>query len=753
MRLRHALLVAMLSAACSRSPQARESAFLKSAQKHVQAQDFGRAILDLKNAAEAMPSDPVPHYQMGLAYVSAGNLPDAARELRRSLELNPNHIPALLKFAEILISAGNPPASKQGQEQARTALALAPGNPDALQLIASAEVRQGDAISAVQHLQQALANSPGHLKSALTLAAIRMKENDLSGAEQVLKQAADSAPQSAEHAVTLGQFYLQGQRFAEAKEEFERALRIDPACGPALVNLAALAKTAGDPAQASRLLAKAAALPDKAYRSVHASFLLETGEVDAAIAEFEKLYRHDQANRDVRTRLVAAYLRTGRLANAEKMLAPVLAKDPRDFVARLQRAEMRLASGKVPDAETDAAAALAVRPDSAEAHLLMARIHRDRNDLLGYRRELNEVLRIDPRLLAARIELAHSLTTANAGQTAVELLDAALPEDQHNPALIVERNTALYALGRYADMRKSVDQGLAAAPHDPDLLLEDGVLRLKQHDIGGGRASLEAALKWRADDWRALEALAMSYVAERMIPEATAAVREYTSRVPNSIAAQQFLAAWLARAGDVVGARLALQTARSLAPPGSKAAFAADQGIAELDLREANLDSARGRLLALIKTQPGDVAVIMDLAFTEIRAGRWDSAIGYYEEAVRLEPANLPALNNLAFLLADMRRNPQRGLALAQRAEQFAPDDPSVNDTLGWAYYCNGDYPNAVKYLNLSKTPTARWKCHLAMAYLKTGNRRQAAALLEAALKQDPSLPEAKKVQSLLEAR
>lgn len=79
---------------------------MKSAQKHVQAQDFGRAILDLKNAAEAMPSDPEPHYQMGLAYVSAGNLPGAANEFRRTLELNPNHIPALLKFAEILISTG-----------------------------------------------------------------------------------------------------------------------------------------------------------------------------------------------------------------------------------------------------------------------------------------------------------------------------------------------------------------------------------------------------------------------------------------------------------------------------------------------------------------------------------------------------------------------------------------------------------------------------------------------------------------------
>jgi tetratricopeptide (TPR) repeat protein len=107
--MRNLVLAATLIAAagCSRSPEARESSFLKSAQKHLQARDIPRAILDFKNAAVVMPRDPEPHYRMGLAYSSAGNLQDSLKEFDKTAEIDPRHASALLKAAEILIAAKN----------------------------------------------------------------------------------------------------------------------------------------------------------------------------------------------------------------------------------------------------------------------------------------------------------------------------------------------------------------------------------------------------------------------------------------------------------------------------------------------------------------------------------------------------------------------------------------------------------------------------------------------------------------------
>ncbi len=210
--------------------------------------------------------------------------------------------------------------------------------------------------------------------------------------------------------------------------------------------------------------------------------------------------------------------------------------------------------------------------------------------------------------------------------------------------------------------------------------------------------------------------------------------------------AKLFLGSWLLRTGDRAGARAAFQEAKSLAPNSP----APDFELAELDLREGKLDSARITLLSLLGRQPGNLAFILDLGQAEYRAGRLSEAIGYYEQAVTADPTNVPALNNLAFLLADTGKDPDRALMLAQQVKELAPDDITVDDTIGWAYYQKGLFQTAVEYLNMSKTTTPRWKCHLAMADIKVGRRQQAAELVQAALKEDPSVPEAKRAMNLL---
>jgi Tfp pilus assembly protein PilF len=60
-------------------------------------------------------------------------------------------------------------------------------------------------------------------------------------------------------------------------------------------------------------------------------------------------------------------------------------------------------------------------------------------------------------------------------------------------------------------------------------------------------------------------------------------------------------------------------------------------------------------------------------------------------------------------------------------------------------------YPAALEYLRKAETDSSPVrKCHLAMVYIKLGERQKAAAMLQAALKQDPSFPEARKAMQLL---
>jgi len=98
------------------------------------------------------------------------------------------------------------------------------------------------------------------------------------------------------------------------------------------------------------------------------------------------------------------------------------------------------------------------------------------------------------------------------------------------------------------------------------------------------------------------------------------------------------------------------------------------------------------------------------------------------------------ALNNLSLQLA--LDGPEEALGLAQQALQLAPENAAVQDTLGWIYYRRGNYRTATQYLKgaVAVDPNPRRQFHLALSYIKLGERGLGEDLLRTALRQDPSL-------------
>ena len=68
----------------------------------------------------------------------------------------------------------------------------------------------------------------------------------------------------------------------------------------------------------------------------------------------------------------------------------------------------------------------------------------------------------------------------------------------------------------------------------------------------------------------------------------------------------------------------------------------------------------------------------------------------------------MASLNNLAWLLSEVRKKPDEALPLAVKAEQLAPNSAEVLDTLGWVYYRRGTFPDAEKTLLRAVEPAER---------------------------------------------
>jgi Tfp pilus assembly protein PilF len=146
----------------------------------------------------------------------------------------------------------------------------------------------------------------------------------------------------------------------------------------------------------------------------------------------------------------------------------------------------------------------------------------------------------------------------------------------------------------------------------------------------------------------------------------------------------------------------------------------------------------------------------MLLADVESGTNNVELALAHYRKALELKPDNGEVLNNLAYLLADKTDQTAEALKYAQQAVEAMPENVDTMGTLGWALYRNGLYQQAQQQLQRASSKDTRpadpnaviRKYHLAMAYLKVGERQKGLATLSEALHQNPNLPEAMLAQA-----
>ena len=76
----------------------------------------------------------------------------------------------------------------------------------------------------------------------------------------------------------------------------------------------------------------------------------------------------------------------------------------------------------------------------------------------------------------------------------------------------------------------------------------------------------------------------------------------------------------------------------------------------------------------------------------------WDRKLEvFYQVAIKKDPENGTWNNNLAWLYVEQQSNPQKTVELALNAVKQAPTEKNFLDTLGWAYYRNGQYRKALR--------------------------------------------------------
>ncbi len=138
----------------------------------------------------------------------------------------------------------------------------------------------------------------------------------------------------------------------------------------------------------------------------------------------------------------------------------------------------------------------------------------------------------------------------------------------------------------------------------------------------------------------------------------------------------------------------------------------------------------------------GDVKFVSEVLSSEgdmySAADDKEQAEEHYRQAIAINPDNLLALNNYAYLLAVEGRDLDKAERMSYRTIQERPDDINSLDTYAWILFKQKKYTEALVYiqqaLDLAKEPAEELYSHAGDIYFWNGEHEKAVELWQQAL-------------------
>ncbi len=170
-------------------------------------------------------------------------------------------------------------------------------------------------------------------------------------------------------------------------------------------------------------------------------------------------------------------------------------------------------------------------------------------------------------------------------------------------------------------------------------------------------------------------------------------------------------------------------------------------------LASRNYEAAVKEFQKVVSIDPYNIAAHSNLGYAYVGSGDEAGAIAEFEQVIMLAPEDPLGHNNLAYIYTDSGIYLDKAVEMAEKAVALSPGNGAFRDTLGWAYYRQGEYEKAITELTLAlelmgeeERPWDRALVHyhLGMAYGGEFRWVKAKEHLVKAFDLDPSLQVAK---------
>nr|WP_312514345.1 tetratricopeptide repeat protein [Massilia sp.] len=484
----------------------------------------------------------------------------------------------------------------------------------------------------------------------------------------------------------------------------------DPRLARRAAEMAVAAKQADDTLAAVRLWYRLDPQSDEATQ-YFVGMVVTSDNIAELEPVFEQRLREAPPNRrgvlmfQVQQLLGRAKDKEAAVAMLERLIAPYQGT----MEAHIVRAQVALVRGDKEKARTEAQAALAVRPNSEIAVLMLAQVTEDDEAVM---RLLDGFLQKYPEAREVRAAQARVLVNRKDYPRARQEFERLLKDQPDNAA-------HLYALGILATQMNDAPGAeryftrfVEVLGRNPDDERDPSRALLILSQLAEERGDLAGALQW------------LDKVPEGADPQVL-----FNSQLRR--------AQLVAKQGDLAGARRLLTTLKPSEPARQAQAMAAEAQL----LRDANqLQEAYVLMEAAAKRFPKNPDLLYDFALLAEKLGRVDVMEVQLREVMAQAPDNHHAYNALGYSLAERNVRLQEAYGLIAKALEMAPDDPFIMDSMGWVHYRMGNLGEAEKFLRraygLRRDPEIA--VHLGEVLWQKGDKTAAQQLWREARAKDP---------------
>lgn len=554
------------------------------------------------------------------------------------------------------------------------------------------------------------------IRTILTLSAVLASAAGIPAASAQQSVAADSLPNIAISEELIHKYlsaelaFQRGEKFAaySTMMSLARTLR-DPRLARRALEFAVSGSLGAEALKAARLWREIAPQSDEAAQAL-VGLLISSGRIDDAKAAMaQQLASSTPTTLPNTIALLQRQLaRVQDRTRAYAMLRELLEPYADVLEARLTLAQAAMVAGDRNRALSEARAALNKHPGSELAALVLSQIIEDRTEAT---QSLATFLQKNPKAREVRLAYARTLIEQN------KIVEAKAQFAQlltHYP----EDRTTLYALGLMAaqagemrDAESYLSKYIETLNDEPDRERDSTQALMVLAQIAEDKNDTTAALKWL----------------EKIEPDNQGSYITATLR----------RAMLVAKSKDPETARALLQQAEARN----------DDERAKLIVGEAQLLRDAGRLddaLRLVadalEIYKNNIDLLYEHAMLAERAKQFDLMERELRQLIKLAPDNQHAYNALGYSFADRNLRLQEAFDLISKANQLAPDDPYILDSLGWVEFRLGRLDQALKTLQRAYgiKADAEIAAHLGEVLWKLGRHDEAKKLWRSANEKDP---------------